>query len=309
MLFLEQLNTQLSARSLGYAALTLYIAAVIVEVVRRLVSGKRRPPKVFMMMDLPLPIIGPLINLHLFVTDYNKIDHEAPWTLSCGSRIIRSPRFFGTSVSIIDVEGIKIAMTSRHNGRRVLSTQPLATMQRLFGRTSLLNVGGAAHTRLKKLMHPTLGVSCCSALLTADSIEQCSVTCTCCVTECYCYCRVVVRRGHKLSTLVSTGIVAATTMLLRQLQLDDVCMTAIKVLATFVPEMALACDKFMTDVIESKLSSSSSGSGSATEQALSATAAVYEPVRRFLIEMPLRLILGLGDTAPEVVSHHLSTAF
>jgi hypothetical protein len=50
MLFLEQLNTQLSARSLGYAALTLYIAAVIVEVVRRLVSGKRRPPKVFMMV-------------------------------------------------------------------------------------------------------------------------------------------------------------------------------------------------------------------------------------------------------------------
>jgi hypothetical protein len=82
----------------------------------------------------------------------------------------------------------------------------------------------------------------------------------------------------------------------------------IKVLATFVPEMALACDKFMTDVIESKLSSSSS-SGSATEQAPSATVAVYEPVRRFLIEMPLRLILGLGDTAPEVVSHHLLTTF
>jgi cytochrome P450 len=76
-----------------------------------------------------------------------------------GSRIIRSPRFFSTAISILDVEGIKIAMTSRHNGRRVLSTQPLATMQRLFGRTSLLNVGGAAHTRLKKLMHPTIGVS------------------------------------------------------------------------------------------------------------------------------------------------------
>jgi hypothetical protein len=85
----------------------------------------------------------------------------------------------------------------------------------------------------------------------------------------------------------------------------------IKVLATFVPEMALACDKFMTDVIESKLSSSSSGSGSgsATEQAPSATVAVYEPVRRFLIEMPLRLILGLGDTAPDVVSHLFNDFF
>jgi hypothetical protein len=86
----------------------------------------------------------------------------------CGdSRIIRSPRFFSTSISIFDVEGIKIAMTSRHNGRKVLSTQPLATMQRLFGRTSLLNVGGAAHTRLKKLMHPTISVSCCTRYLTA----------------------------------------------------------------------------------------------------------------------------------------------
>jgi hypothetical protein len=30
--------------------------------------------------------------------------------------------------------------------------------------------------------------------------------------------------------------------------------------------------------------------------------AIYEPIRAFLIEMPLRLILGLGDTAPEIVS-------
>jgi hypothetical protein len=29
---------------------------------------------------------------------------------------------------------------------------------------------------------------------------------------------------------------------------------------------------------------------------------IYEPIRAFLIEMPLRLILGLGDTAPEIVS-------
>eukprot|EP00953_Heterococcus_sp_UTEX-ZZ885_P010424 6086-Heterococcus_DN1.PRE.1 len=28
--------------------------------------------------------------------------------------------------------------------------------------------------------------------------------------------------------------------------------------------------------------------------------AIYEPIRAFLIEMPLRLILGLGDTAPEI---------
>ena len=69
-----------------------------------------------------------------------------------------------------------------------------------------------------------------------------------------------------------------------------------KVLATFVDEMSLACDKFMTDVIESKMSSSSSGIPSAT-------VTVYEPIRRLLIEMPLRLILGLGDTAPEMVSH------
>jgi hypothetical protein len=81
----------------------------------------------------------------------------------------------------------------------------------------------------------------------------------------------------------------------------------VKVLATFVDEMSLACDKFMTDVIGSKLNSSSSSNGSA-EQATSATVAVYEPVRRLLIEMPLRLILGLGDTAPKVVSHHLPTA-
>jgi hypothetical protein len=27
----------------------------------------------YIQMDLPLPIIGPLINLHLFVTDYNKV--------------------------------------------------------------------------------------------------------------------------------------------------------------------------------------------------------------------------------------------
>jgi hypothetical protein len=83
----------------------------------------------------------------------------------------------------------------------------------------------------------------------------------------------------------------------------------VKVLATFVDEMSLACDKFMTDVIGSKLTNSSNGSGTA-EQATSATVPMYEPVRRFLIEMPLRLILGLGDTAPDVVSQHLPpTAF
>jgi hypothetical protein len=86
-----------------------------------------------------------------------------------------------------------------------------------------------------------------------------------------------------------------------------ICTLQVKVLATFVDEMSLACDKFMTDVIGSKLTNSRKGNGTAEQGA--AVVAMYEPVRRFLIEMPLRLILGLGDTAPEVVSHHLSTAF
>jgi hypothetical protein len=59
------------------------------------------------------------------------------------------------------------------------------------------------------------------------------------------------------------------------------------VLATYVSQMEQGCRVFVDTHINGKEGSS---------------VAIYEPIRAFLIEMPLRLILGLGDTAPEIVS-------
>eukprot|EP00953_Heterococcus_sp_UTEX-ZZ885_P014766 8338-Heterococcus_DN1.PRE.5 len=105
----------------------------------------------------------------------------------------------------------------------------------------------------------------------------------------------VLRRLHQLMSTMFACTVSRHMSVLHTPQ--------VKVLATFVDEMSLACDKFMTDVIGSKLTNSRNGSGTAEQGA--AVVAVYEPVRRLLIEMPLRLILGLGDTAPDVVSQYV----
>jgi hypothetical protein len=62
-----------------------------------------------------------------------------------------------------------------------------------------------------------------------------------------------------------------------------------KVLATYVSQMEQGCKAFVDTHINGKEGS---------------PVAIYEPIRAFLIEMPLRLILGLGDTAPEIVSNY-----
>jgi hypothetical protein len=66
-----------------------------------------------------------------------------------------------------------------------------------------------------------------------------------------------------------------------------------KVLATYVSQMEQGCRVFLDKHIKGKEGS---------------PVAMYEPIRAFLIEMPLRLILGLGDTAPEIVSTHNLTS-
>jgi hypothetical protein len=60
-----------------------------------------------------------------------------------------------------------------------------------------------------------------------------------------------------------------------------------KVMATYVSQVEQGCRAFVDRHIKGKENS---------------VIAMYEPIRAFFIEMPLRLILGLGDTAPETVS-------
>jgi hypothetical protein len=65
------------------------------------------------------------------------------------------------------------------------------------------------------------------------------------------------------------------------------CKQQAKVLATYVSQMEQGCRLFVDTHIKGKEDS---------------VIAMYEPIRAFFIEMSLRLILGLGDTAPETVS-------
>jgi hypothetical protein len=113
---IEQLKAQMSVRTLAYAAITLYLAAVLAEIIKRMIAGVKRPPMAFLLvrsihsysvrsafialrstmkadltnltcahlvktarclllsqMDLPLPIIGPFINMYLFINGYGNV--------------------------------------------------------------------------------------------------------------------------------------------------------------------------------------------------------------------------------------------
>ena len=74
-------------------------------------------------------------------------------------RVFRLPYLTGTAVSVCDTEGIRLAMTTRYNGRKALGTQEVKSIGVMFGPRALSNASGAEHSRLKKLMHPTFSVS------------------------------------------------------------------------------------------------------------------------------------------------------
>jgi hypothetical protein len=44
---IKQLKAHMSLQTLAYAAITLYLAAVLAEIIKRMLAGVKRPPKAF----------------------------------------------------------------------------------------------------------------------------------------------------------------------------------------------------------------------------------------------------------------------
>eukprot|EP00953_Heterococcus_sp_UTEX-ZZ885_P004102 2710-Heterococcus_DN1.PRE.1 len=127
----------------------LYLAVAVPQMLRR-VFGPRLPPKSHPLLDLPLPIIGPLINIVLFISETVQIARKERL-----GRVFRSPYLAGVAVNVCDTEGIKIAFTTRYEGKKVLGTQQIKSIGAMWGALALSNVSGTEHSRLKKLMHPS----------------------------------------------------------------------------------------------------------------------------------------------------------
>jgi recombinational DNA repair protein (RecF pathway) len=47
---MEQLKAHMSLRTLAYAAITLYLAAVLAEIIKRMLNRVKRPPKAFLLV-------------------------------------------------------------------------------------------------------------------------------------------------------------------------------------------------------------------------------------------------------------------
>jgi hypothetical protein len=71
----------------------------------------------------------------------------------------------GSAIYIPNREGVILAMTQRYKGKQVLDTFLSSTLKATMGEQSLLFKQGAAHTRLRKILHPTLNVSLVYCLL------------------------------------------------------------------------------------------------------------------------------------------------
>ncbi|KAG5191049.1 cytochrome P450 [Tribonema minus] len=179
-------------------------------ILRRITAGKL-PPKISPLIDLPLPIIGPLLNFIMTLRNFKKIEQTEQF-----GEVMRIPFLFSTAITVVSLEGLKIGLSCKSQGKKVLGTQQAESINALWGRKSLSNISGSEHSRVKKLLHPTVSV---------------------------------------------------------------------KIVANYVSRMESASEDWLRDVVEPAL-------GKPTK--------MYEPVRRFMMEMPLRLVLGLGDAAPEV---------
>jgi cytochrome P450 len=88
--------------------------------------------------------------------------YTLPLQIACKhkhGRVFRLPYLASTAVSVCDTEGIKIAMTTRYAGKKVLGTQKVKSIGVMWGPRALSNASGAEHSRLKKLMYPTFSVN------------------------------------------------------------------------------------------------------------------------------------------------------
>ena len=59
----------------------------------------------------------------------------------------------------MDTEGIKIGLTTRHEGKKVLTTTTLPALKILWGNSALSVIPHPEHARIKKMLHPTISVS------------------------------------------------------------------------------------------------------------------------------------------------------
>ncbi|KAG5175245.1 cytochrome P450 [Tribonema minus] len=141
------------------AATAVYVAFAIPMIVKRLTAG-RLPPKTSVLVDLPLPILGPLCNLVAYQNVLNQMEQKEKY-----GDIMRIPLLTTAAIIMVNTDGVRLGITCRQDGKKVLGTQTLESMNTLWGRKALVNLRGPEHGRVKKLLHPTVSVKRVAKLL------------------------------------------------------------------------------------------------------------------------------------------------
>ncbi|KAG5175247.1 cytochrome P450 [Tribonema minus] len=128
------------------AAAALWLAFAIPILVKRLTAGKL-PPKTSTLVDLPLPILGPLLNLLVYLDDTKKRDHEAPWDSVIEKKrdladIMRIPFFMTTTLAMVNTDGVRIGLTCKVDGKKVY--EPVRALLMEMPVSLVLGLGDAA---------------------------------------------------------------------------------------------------------------------------------------------------------------------
>jgi hypothetical protein len=85
----EQFNSYITARTLAYVAVSLYIAAVLAEILKRVVAGKKRPPKAFLLVRYMINIV--FIQLTFMALQSITYQRTQPSNISHAQLVIFSP--------------------------------------------------------------------------------------------------------------------------------------------------------------------------------------------------------------------------
>ncbi|KAG5175248.1 cytochrome P450 [Tribonema minus] len=147
---ISDVNKALVPYASGVAVAVLWLAFAIPMIKKRLTTGKL-PPKTSVLLDLPLPIAGPILNLLVYFADIRKNDHKKRL-----GEVMRIPYVTSTAIVIVSPEGVKTGLTCRHDGKKVLSSHHVETIRAMWGPKALSNLAGSEHTRVKKLLHPAI---------------------------------------------------------------------------------------------------------------------------------------------------------
>jgi len=132
----------------------------------------RAPPSSHPLACLPIPIVGSILNLLVFFSEFRKLDKERPWDAVITiqnkvGRVFRLPFLFETAYTIVGKEGLKIGLTCKtEDGERVLGIQKHPAIVNIWGKNGLSSTEiGERRDRIKKIMHPTLAPKALQAYL------------------------------------------------------------------------------------------------------------------------------------------------